>query len=69
MSDFKPQGTIKERLTRIEIMLCNHLEDHKKAYNKQITREKWLFGILSAVCISVILKCLPSILAWIASVL
>ena len=37
MSDLQ-QGTIKERLARIETLICNHLQHHQ-------TLEKWLLGI------------------------
>lgn len=31
MSD-KIQGTIKERLTRIEVLMCNHLRHHERYF-------------------------------------
>jgi len=51
------KGTIKERLTRIEVLLCNHLAHHSR-----MTR--WLYGILSGVVIAIIVKCLPEFCRW-----
>jgi hypothetical protein len=51
------KGTIKERLTRIEVLLCNHLAHHARM-------TKWLLGILSALAVGIILKALPGFCAW-----
>ena len=62
MSDFKPEGTVKERLTRLEIMMCNHLAHHK-------TITKLLLGITAISVGGMILVILPGFIKWLAGII
>ena len=45
------EPTTKERLTRIETLLENHLHTHDR-------RDKWMMGILSGLVIGIVLLAL-----------
>jgi len=47
-----PQGTIKERLTRLETLLSNHLHSCD-------VRNTWLLRILAGAVVGIILLALP----------
>lgn len=51
MSNIK-KGTVTQRLDRIEIMMCNHLHQHKVV-------TYWLLGILSSLVIAFICDLAP----------
>lgn len=61
MSDLQ-KGTVKERLARIEILLCNHLAHHSKI-------EKWMLAIGAVVVGKIIIQVFPDLVKWLASVL
>jgi hypothetical protein len=54
-------GTVKERLTRIEVILNNHLEHHRF-----ITR--WLLGVSIASTSGMVLLIVPGFVKWLAGV-
>jgi hypothetical protein len=60
MSDLQG-GTIKERLARLETMMCNHLEHHK-------TITRLLLGITIASTSGMVLLVLPGFIKWLAGV-
>ncbi len=62
MSDFQPEGTVKERLTRMEVMLCNHLTTHDK-------RDKWTMRILCGLVVGILLLGVPGAVKLFAAVL
>ena len=55
-------GTIKERLARLETLMCNHLEHHK-------TITRLLLGITIASVSGMLLMILPGIIKQLAGVL
>lgn len=57
MSDLQG-GTVKERLARIETILCNHLAHHAK-------NERWLMAITTAALSGLILMMLPSVVKFV----
>ena len=61
MSDLQG-GTIKERLTRLETIMCNHIAHHE-AGDRVKTR------IISGLVIGLILAILPGFIKWMAGVL
>ena len=56
------EGTIKERLTRIETMLENHLQHHE-------TRDKWMLRILGTMVGGMALMVLPGFVRWLGGFL
>ena len=61
MSDLQG-GTIKERLARLETMMCNHIAHHE-ASDRTKTR------IMSGLAIGIILAVTPGFIRWVAGVL
>lgn len=55
-------GTIKERLARLEVLLCNHLKHHEKV-------ERWMLRIGAVIIGGLMLQILPDLIKWLASVL
>jgi len=62
MNDIQTGGTIKERLARLEVMMCNHLDHHDK-------RDKWMMRILATLTGGFLLMILPGFIKWVASIL
>ena len=54
-------GTIKERLARLETMLCNHIRHHE-------IRDKWMMRILATLVSGLILMVTPGFVKWLATV-
>jgi len=48
-------GTIKERLARLEILMCNHISHHE-------LHDKWMLGILGSLVVGVILLAIGVVL-------
>ena len=61
MSDLQG-GTIKERLARLETIMCNHIVHHE-AEGRTRTR------IISGLVVGLILAVLPGFIKWMAGVL
>lgn len=59
MSDIQ-KGTIRERLARIEILLCNHLAHHSKI-------EKWMLMIGGLIIAGLAIQILPGLIKSAAS--
>lgn len=55
-------GTIKERLARLEVLLCNHIAHHEKV-------ERWMLRIGTVIVGGLTLQILPDLIKWVASVL
>lgn len=54
-------GTIKERLTRLETLMNNHLEHHEK-------HDKWMLRIACGVAVGIILHAFPGFIKFFATV-
>jgi len=54
-------GTIKERLARLETMMCNHIAHHE-------TRDKWMLRILGTLISGMVLMVLPGFIKWLAGI-
>lgn len=54
--------TIKERLTRIETLLENHLLHHE-------TRDKWMLRIIGGLVTGMALMVVPGFVRWLSGVL
>lgn len=50
-------GTLKERLARLEVLMCNHLEHHNRFAN-------WLLGITATSVGGLIIATLPRFVSW-----
>lgn len=61
MSDLQG-GTIKERLARLETMMCNHIAHHEE-------KDKWMIRIVGGLVSGIILMATPGFLEWLAGVL
>lgn len=61
MSDLQG-GTIKERLARLEVIMCNHIARHE-AGDRARTR------IISGLVVGLIMAVLPGFVKWMAGVL
>jgi len=59
MSELQP-GTIRERLARLEVLLCDHIKQHD-----HLTR--WLLTISAGCVVGIILSVLPGFLQWVAA--
>jgi len=55
------EGTIKERLTRIETMLENHLQHHE-------TRDKWMLSIMGTLVAGMALMAIPGFVRWLGTI-
>jgi hypothetical protein len=53
-------GTIRERLARLEVLLCDHIKQHDR-----LTR--WLLTISAGCVIGFVMSVLPSFLRWVAA--
>lgn len=60
MSEIQTNLTVKERLARIEILLCNHLKHHE-------THNKWMMGLLSGALVGMFLLALPWVIKGLTS--
>lgn len=58
----KIDETVKERLVRLEVMICNHLESHKML-------TKLLIGITAASVSGFFMSVLPGFVKWLAQTL
>jgi hypothetical protein len=54
--------TIKERLTRIETLMENHLQHHEN-------KDKWMLRIFGTLVTSMVLMVLPGFIKWVVGVL
>ena len=55
------EGTIKERLTRIETLLENHLEHHRR-------RDKWMLSIMGTLVAGMALMAIPGFVRWLGTI-
>lgn len=59
----KIQGeTLRERMARLETIMCNHLQHHEK-------HEKWLIRIGAVIIGGICLQVIPEVVRWLAKVL
>jgi hypothetical protein len=56
------EPTIRERLTRIETILENHIHHHE-------LKDKWMIRIVGGLVSGIIMLILPGFLCWIRSVI
>lgn len=61
MSDIQG-GTIKERLARLETIMCNHITHHEN-------RDKWMLRILGTLVSGMVLMVTPGFVRWLAGVI
>jgi len=61
MSDIQG-GTIRERLARLETLMCNHIAHHEK-------RDKWMMLVITGSVVGVILIALPGCVRLLGSIL
>jgi len=56
------RGTIKERLTRLETLMENHVYHHE-------IRDKWMMRILGSLVVGLILMVTPGFVKWLVGVI
>lgn len=60
-------GTIKERLTRLEVLLCNHLQHHEKVEKQHESNQKWIRGIGIIIIAGIAVQILPGLIKSVAA--
>lgn len=55
-------GTLRERMARLETLMCNHLAHHEKI-------ERWMLRIGAIIIGGLAVQILPGLIKWVATVL
>lgn len=54
-------GTLRERMARLEVLMCNHLKHHEETEKKHDYNRKWIMGIAALVIAELVVEILPEL--------